>query len=227
MTRTWNDAHQLIDLRRRWEISGQLHGNTSAEIITAKAALEAAYAIPYQDLILYLDDGSTIHDSLLNRGSSTGVKIIAGPDYPVDRGAEGGTFLTYAIVAEAAYEFNQPQAGGGSDPDRLESWTETIAVSGGGPRYAMVEVVDGPPVRQLIVGQTKTRIMQSGQAVGRRRHPSPPTPALPDWENPAERQITQVSPGQEGQQATGYTTTWSYVFEGPGLGAPEPNPWPL
>jgi hypothetical protein len=233
-SRTWNRANQLIDVRHQWAINGQLHGDDSAAIITARRALEAAYAIPFLDLVLLLDDGTTVHDALRNKGSTTGVRCISGPDFPIGKGAEGGHYLTYAIVMEAAYEWDTAANPGGpngshesTDPQRLESFTETVSVSGGGPRYAIVEVVDGPPVRQKINSRTKIRVVQSGQAVGRKMYPTPPGPLYPDWENRAERQVSQTSPAGVGQQMTGYQTSWTYVFEGPDIGGGKPNPWPL
>ena len=238
MDRTFNAGGQTLEVRRRWAINGQLHGDDSAAVITAKRNLEIAYARQFKDLVLWLDDDVTIHDALRNTGSTTGVRVISGPNWPTGKGAEGGTYLTYSIIVEAAYEWYQPanpQGAGSSgdahessDPARLESWTETITTSGGGPRYGMVEVVDGPPVRQKLNGTTVTRIVQSGSAKARRSKPIAPGPIEPAWENEAERSVSETSPTGVGQQSTGYQTSWTYVMEGPGIGGgAEPNPWPL
>src|SRR5262249_10550652 len=113
-TRILNAAEQVLKLTARWQINGQLQGADAAAITTAKNALEVAYAKQYQDLILYQNDGSTIHDAIFNRGSTTGVVIVQGPDFPIGRGAEGGTFLSYSIVAEASYEVSASPAQNGT-----------------------------------------------------------------------------------------------------------------
>lgn len=237
MSRQFNAASQLLSVTRRWDITGKLIGDDSAAIITAKKALERAYATQFQDMYLYLSDGTTVHDGLVNTGSISGVQILSGPTYPNGTGAEGGTFLTYALSAQVVYDFDWSGVGGvgtgggggqnqPGDPGRLETFTETITITGGGPRYVWVEVVQGDPVRQLVNTNTKCRVVQSGQATGRRQYPNPPTPVFADSENPAERVISQSSPEGAGQQSTGWKTSWTYVMEGPGIGGIPPGAWP-
>jgi len=226
VSRTLNARQQTLAVVRRWQISGKLQASDETSVTAAKLAMEIGYSRPFQDLVLYQSDLATIHDSLLNRGSTTGVRVIAGPDFPTGRGAEGVTFLSYQIVVEANYEFSRDKVPESGDPNRLESWTETITEAGGGARYAVVEVVEGPPVRQLLNQQTKKRVTQSGSAVGRLTWPQFPGPAYPNFENPAERQLSQATPQMMGQINTGFAISWTYVMEGPGLGGTPPNLWP-
>lgn len=237
ITRDLNVAGQTLTVRRRWDVRGQLQAADSVAVTRAKVLLEAAYSRQFLPAVLYLNDGRTVHDALTNRGSTTGVRVVAGPDFPVGRGAEGSTFLTYSLALEVAFEFSAPanadgSGGGGqdaTDPNRLESWTETISVTGGGPRYAIVEVVSGAPVRQLLNEQTKVRVVQRGQAKGFRQYLAPPGPLFPAAENAAERVVEQSSPERPSAvgQPTGYPVSWTYVMEGAVLGAPDPNPWPF
>lgn len=235
LTREYSAASEVLAVRRVWTINGRLEAANAAALVVAKKALEAAYSRPYQDFTLYFADG-TLHDALKNQGSTTGVLITRGPAYPVGRGAEGGTFLSYTIIATASYELTEtanpgggggtPANGEGTAPNRIESWSETVTQSGGGPRYAVIETIDGISVRQKTNQRTKVRITQQGQATGRKIYPIPPAPLYPNFLNPAETSVSQVSPRQEGQGATGYTTTWSYVMEGPDIGGAEPNKQP-
>jgi hypothetical protein len=226
MSRELNAAAQTLTLTRRWEVNGQLQAANAAAVTAAAAALAAAYALPFRDLVLYQSDGTTVHDEMLNAGSKTGVVILSGPDFPTGRGAEGGTYLSYSLVASATYSFSR--SGSPTDPQRLQQWQETVTESGGGPRWAVVEVVEGDPVRQMLNSVTKVRVVQQGSATGYGGYPSPPAPLYPDWENEAERQVGRQTPQQPGpQQPTGYPISWTYVFEGPGIGGSEPNAWPF
>jgi hypothetical protein len=207
-----------LKIRRSWNINGKLQANDYLSLQVAKSALETAYSQQYFDLVLFHNDG-TIHDSLLNAGSTSGVRITSGPNYPTGEGAEGGTFLSFQIAAEATYE------AASQNSDLLESFTETVSESGGGPRYAVVETVDGDSVRQLLNRKTKFRYTQSGQAVGRYGYPPVPPPIWPGWENVADRSITRVGPRREGRTLTGYQVSWSYVFESTEPLRGLPNVW--
>ena len=230
---TFNPAGQTLTVKRVWQINGQLQAASSSALITEIADLERAYSLPFKDVVLYLSDGSTVFDALRNIGSLTGVIVESGPDYPVGRGAEGQTFLNYAIRLSAEYVFSRSGGtGSGSgqpgDTSRLSSWSESVSVVGGGARYAVVETVDGDPVRQQINARTKVRITQRGTATGMFGFPSPPPPLYPDAENEAERDVQQQAQSSGGPgQGTGYTVTWAYVMEGSGIGGAEPNPWPF
>lgn len=210
---------ETIKIRRSWQISGQLQANDYLSLQIAKAVLEAAYSQPYPDLILWHNDGVTVHDSILNAGSTSGVRITNGPSYPTGKGAEGGTFRSYTITAEATYEAAAANA------ELLESFQETVSRSGGGRRRVVIDTVDDAPVAQLLNRRTKYKATQSGQAVGRYGYPPIPPPIWPGEENEAERSITSVGPRREGRNLTGYSVSWSYVFESPEPLDGLPNVW--
>lgn len=230
--RVLNARQFSVRIVRTWDVKGTLQADDARDLITKKNRLERAYWVPYQDLVLLLDDG-TVHDSLRNAGSTTGV-VPQGPDFPTGEGAEGGTYLTYALSAEAAFEFEPGgQTVGGAPFEAqqaqqvLEEWVETLTETGGGPRYVVVDTVGGDPVRQLLNRKTKYRYTQVGQATGRYGFPTPPGPKWPEWENAAERSVTNSGPVREGIRLVKYTTSWSYQFESTtSLSAP-PSPWTI
>jgi hypothetical protein len=210
---------EIIKIRRSWQISGQLQAADYLTLQVAKAVLEAAYAQPYPDMILWHNDQATVHDSILNAGSTSGVRVISGPNYPTGKGAQGGTFIDYTVSVEATYEAAV------ANTELLESFQETVSESGGGRRIVVVDTVDDDPVPQLLNRRTKYKYTQSGQAVGRFGYPPPPPPNWPGWENEAERSITRVGPRREGRNLTGYSVSWSYVFESPEPLEGLPNVW--
>lgn len=205
-----------LKVRRSWQINGQLQANDYVSLQAAKAVLEAAYAVPYPDLYLWHNDGVTLHDSILNAGSTTGVRITSGPNYPTGQGAQGGTFLDYTIMAEASFEAT-------TNADFLESFQETLTEAGGTRRIIVVETVDGDPVPQLLNAKTKYRYTQSGSAVGRFGYPPSPNPLWPEWLT--DRNIVRVSPRREGRNLVGYAINWTYTYESPGPLPGNPNIW--
>lgn len=212
---------------RTWDVEGQLHADTATLLIAAREALQAAYYVPYRDAYLYLSDGTTVHDYLVNQGSSTGV-VPQGPDYPNGDGAEGGTFLTFTLSLEASLEFTPDGPGtfSGEGGASLMEFSETISESGGGPRYALIEVIDGPPVRQKLVDRTKYVYTQQGSATGRYGFPTPPGPIAPQW-LVGGPQVQRTGPIREGIVNTKYTTAWSYTFESPDALSGTPTPWEI
>jgi hypothetical protein len=220
ITRTLNAAQQALTVKKRWDVRGTLHGDTPVLVIAAEVALKAALADPYPNLVLTLSDG-TVVDSLLNAGASGGVQITEGPSFPVGTGAEGTTYSTFQYTAEATYEF------AATNGTLLENWQEQVTIVGGGTRIAVVDTVDGDPVRQILNLRTKTRATQSGSATGRYDYPSAPPPLWPFDENQAERSVTYSAPRRDGLLLTGFGVSWNYVYESPAPLAGLPNPWPL
>ncbi len=218
-SRVLNDAEQSIETRTVWSIQGQLHADSQAELITAIALLEAAYAVDYYDLVL-LDNSGNVAHALRNAGSTTGVRITQPPSYPDGRGAEFSTYRTYTIVAEASYRIVPPDG-----QSALVSFSETVSIRGGGPVYAMVETVEGPAERQRIRNFSACRATQSGQAVGLFDYPPVPAPLFPDFltEDPV---ISRTGPDKTGPNTLeNYKVSWEYQFASPSQLFALPNVW--
>lgn len=169
-----NEAGQQYAVDKTWNIQGIIQAPTQALVIVAYTLLEAAYSRWYQNLTLLTDTGLVAHQ-LPNAGSLTGVRITKPPSYPKGEGAELSTFRTYSITATARYP-----AIGATNP--LKSFHESLAMSGGGPRRAVVECANVRPQEQVIKAFTAFRAVQSGQAVGMFNYPIVPAPIFPGKE---------------------------------------------
>jgi len=189
-----------------WTIRGILQADTQADITTAIAALEAAYSSEGKDAILYLDDGitATAH-KLLDGPSFGGVKVKDGPNYPNGVGAEYSTFRTYEITLEASYGFNN--AGG------LTQFDEVIAMFGGGPRWILIQTLNGPPQRQQTADMTPFYAQQSGSATGVLTWPEPGSPLFPEHEHRDRRRIVLAGPVASPEAGRSWGVSWSYEFE--------------
>lgn len=206
----------LTSIRHEWTIEGVLHAASQAALTTAIQALEAAYATDGNTLALYLDDGTVTAHILDPSGTLGGVKIESGPEYPNGRGAEYSTYRSYRIVAVA--EVAAAQGGGGGSAGTIITFSETVSLWGGGPRFVYVETLDGPPQKQTVVQQTSVRGSQVGRAVGWSGWPNPPAPIWPDAEHRDLRQVTRESPRLTSDNSTTlkyteYAISWSYQFE--------------
>lgn len=187
-----------------WQISGQIHADTTAQLVTALRTLEAAYSTWDRDLVFYDDNGNVCH-ALRSAGSSSGVRVI-GFGYPNGTGAQLSTFRDYTITVQAEYPV-------GATPYR--SFRETLSFQGGGPERAVLEIVNGPPQEQILKSQTAFRAVQSGSAVGLYGYPPVPPPLFPGKER-----VQSVPPGnpQFGSprvrqgRATDFPVSWSYEF---------------
>ncbi len=218
-TRELGPGGDTLTVRRQWQITGTLQAADHVSLQAAKNVLEAAYAVPYPDVYLWHESG-LLHDSILNAGSTSGVIITSGPDYPNGTGAEGGTFLTFSASVMASYEAAV------ANTDLLESFTEAVSTVGtGGRRFIVVETVDDECVPQILNRKTKCRATQSGTAVGRYGYPPVPPPLWPEWELEDQRTVTPTAPRREGRTLAGYAVSWSYSYESPAPLRGLPNVW--
>jgi hypothetical protein len=199
--------------RERWEISGFLQASTTTALTAAINAMKAAYALPNQELGLYLGDGHTLSSHYI-RPSDTlaGIRVISGPNFPQGRGAEYSTFRSYQIVLEA----DRPVDESAHDPDAtLLAWEETLTFTGGGPRFVYLQTLLGLPQKQIVAAATPFRVTQQGRAVGQSLYPPPATPLWPIAEHVDDRKLTRKSPRASTPAGgpTEYEVTWQYVFE--------------
>lgn len=192
--------------RERWEISGFLQGASAAALTAAINAMKAAYALPGQDVGLYLDDGVTLTSHYLrSRDSIGGVRVVGGPSFPEGRGAEYATFRSYRIILEA-------------DTIAIEltgvplAWEEVLTFTGGGPRFLYLQTLTGLPQKQIVAAATSYRVAQIGHALAIASYPLPSAPIWPMAEHVEQRQISRKAPVMVNGQLQ-YETTWQYLFE--------------
>ncbi len=198
------ETGQQTGYTERWTIRGVLHADTIDQLTTALAALELAYSVNGRDLVFYKDDGvtPTVH-GLTSRNTSSGVRITKF-SYPIGEGAEYVTSRTYEIEAEASIITANAE---------FDSWTETINLRGGGPRFVYLQTLTGQPQKQQVAQSTPYFATQSGTAVGLLRYPRYPAPMFPEHEHTDQRSQTQVSPEVQPNTPSKFQIEWSYEFE--------------
>lgn len=188
----------------RWNIRGVIHGTSNTDVTTELNALENAYTTNGKNLILYQSDGSTATaHALTSNNTASGVRIKS-IKYPVGGGAEYSTFRTYEIEAEAESILQNAD---------FDTWSETISIRGGGPRFVYLQTLIGQPQKQLVAQSTPYFGTQSGTAVGLLRYPRFPAPMFPAHEHVDQRVQTKVSPMVQPNTPTRYEIQWSYEFE--------------
>lgn len=201
-----NDRGYRTRIIENWLVRGVKQAASQADLTTALAAMQLAYASDYQNVGLYLDDGTTLTTHYLTNSSTlSGVKVKR-IDFPAGDGAEYSTFRTYEIELEADFGVSGANA-------LLVSFQETLQFIGGGPRFVFLQTITGQPQKQLVAQSTPYRAIQSGSAVQMGGYPRVPGPIWPDAERIDERQISLRGPSL-GRGFTGeFGVDWSYVFE--------------
>lgn len=218
-TTTLNQAMESYITTHHWTLTGQVHGDTQNEVVANLLLLEAAFSRSGKDLKLIGNDGTTVCHALLNAGSISGVRITQPPSYPNGEGAELTTFRNFTISAEADYYFAP------SKVSQLLSFSESVSMTGGGPMFDMIELINGPALRYRIRNRTAWRATQSGQAVGRSSYPTPPLPIWPGFEV-RDPQLQLSSPQWLGKSYTNWGVSWSYEFAASESLAGFPHVWP-
>ena len=218
-----------IGVEETWTITGFLQAASQSALITALTALEIAYSINQRDLVLLLNDGTTVARSMPGFHVLGGTEVIEGPSYPIDgtgaNGAEFVNFRTFTIKVRGRYALTTPS------PNQLLSWTETLEGWGGGPRRKMRENLYGRPRGQTLVQQTIYYVMQKGSAIGLLAWPTPPiqrngSGALWPAALVEAPRIAEQSPKRNGSNGapayTEYQVDWSASYESdvPLLGRP-------
>lgn len=183
-----------------WTIDGKLQADDAAGLSLAIAALEAGYAANGQNLSL----GGTAH-SLLSSECIGGTRVTE-LSYPTGDGAEYVTFRSYRITVEGDLAVTNTTT-------VITEFTESISLSGGGPKWVMLTPANGPPQRQQTRGQMPYVARQSGSAIGFGQYPAVPDPIWPSAEHRERRQITRNSPKVTAGAAQYYPVQWSYEFE--------------
>lgn len=193
-----------------YKLKGRLQADTQAEITTAIDALKAAYAVQFQDLVLYDNSGAITSHALLNNNTLGGVKVVEGPSFPNSMGAEYSTYRTYEIMVAA----DTPLPGQGSNS--TTEWSESLTFIGtGGPRVVWQPMITGTPIRQPVSELTTIKAIQRGSAVGFATYISFPAPLFPlETEHQDQRVYERNTPQfMGGGLFRYYPSTWTYVFE--------------
>jgi hypothetical protein len=201
-------------MRERLQLSGTLFASTQATIKSAIDDLEAAYADDGKDAGLYHDDGTVSSHFLDSSASLGGVRVVSGPGYPRGDGAEYATGRDFTIILEADFPSGE----------QLISFQETLRISGtGGPRFTIVEVLNGPPQPQLVQQRTSVVATQNGRAVGLSAYPFPSPPIFPVFELQDRREISMGSPTLNNNAYVNWPVSWVYHFHSPGPLSAQPN----
>lgn len=197
-------------MREVWSIRGELQAETQELLTAAYDELCQAYSRDGGDLTLWLPDGTT-RSSLFVRNSQTlgGTRVIGRPSIS-DEPGNYSNYIRYGITVEATIPLINDGIG-------LTQYTQTITKSGGGPKWILIPVLKGPPVRQQVLEQTPYRVTQSGEAIGYLGQPEPEQPINSQHLHQDQSQVTRVTPRKAGTTGryteTDFRTAWSYVFE--------------
>jgi len=198
-------------LRKTLQLEGKIHGTTQADLDAKMKLLDAAYSVDNRDAILLLDDGSTHSThSLPLSGAYGGVRVTQPPSWGQSVKGEFTTWRTYSITLEADYLTLQ---------EELLAFQETLSFEGtGGRRVAYIETVDTFPDKQQVNRFTVAKMVQSGQALGLTRYPSPPIPIFPLDEDEDVRNIVSTGPTVLLGVASEFGMSWKYQFRRAGRG---------
>jgi hypothetical protein len=198
---THTDSGVRTKVVDRYTVTGRIHGTSADDLSSKIRAMQNAYSYDNKSFGL----SGTAHT--VNARDAI-IKVVEGPSFPEGAGGQYTTYRDFTIVIEASQTARN--ALGSS-----RTYSETITVSGGGPRYVFIEVLNGPPQKQMPVRQTVCVITQEGQATSPSSHPSAASPLFPGllMESPTIRknrpQLINGIPSEP------YTTSWSYRFGSP------------
>lgn len=208
--------------RVRWNLQGQLNGDSPSAIAAKMATLDSTFSVHFRDAVLTDNDGNILR-ALYTNQTLSGVRVTSGPDYPSDRNAFN-TYMPWSVSLEADYAIGPNGSQNGVDPFFLISFSESLSFSGGGPVWVHVQLADVKPQKQMLYRHTPYRVTQSGSAVGRSAYPPVPPPLFPGslTRSPS---ISRTTPRREGFKLEGYSVSWSYEFESAAPMVGNPTLW--
>jgi len=191
-----------VGTKHSWSISGRLIAANQTLLSAAIVALEAAY-VDGSDLVLEFDDDSNTAHTLTNASCYGGTRVVSGVSY-LESDAEYITSRRYQVTVEG-------EVHDGASEEL--SFSETISLSGGGPRDEWIESPTGRPVKQRLNDYTLYRAVQRGQRVGKTYWINPPAPKWPASYHYNENDVEDGPPEKLRGDAYAYPTTWTYRFE--------------
>ena len=200
-----------LGVKERWAIAGVLQAADAAALSTAIEALEAAYATPGRDAVLYFDDGTTASSHRLTSASALGgVQVVQPPHFSQGEGAEYTTWRSYSLALEGMF----PNSGAAT---ALVNWDETLTFIGGGARWIYLPTLSGAPIKQVVQAQAPQRVVQSGRAVGYGIYPSLSAPLFPLALHQETSSLSYKAPKRVGAGSAAanieYEVAWHYEFE--------------
>lgn len=208
MRSTYSERGFRTMLTRTLDITGEILDEGVSAITTRINAIETYYPGLLTSAALYDDDGNLTAHLLTDDADCFGGIRVMQISYPNGDGAEYVNGRKFSISLEADFI---DRSGG-----ELVEWQQTIRrVGTGGPRFAMQEVLEGPPVRQITNKRTIQTVSQSGSAKGLTGYPLAfvPKPVLPNAEYPDRRELTEGPYEWKGTRKFNFQYNWSYYME--------------
>ncbi len=168
----------------------------------------------------YDDNGALTATALNNATSITGVRIVAGPNFPDWKGNEFNQFRRFTFSAEAEYPAT-------NSANLLISFKERLTFSGGGPEYVWKKALFGLPQKQRTCAFSVFKAMQEGEAVGYLKYPTAPRPLWPSAliHSPDQTLASPMRKGGIVPHYDTYPTTWRYEFQAATQFTGLPNLW--
>lgn len=199
----FNKGGQMMSVHREFDVRGYLSGADQTAITTAMNALKTALAKPYQDFTFKNDDTTNSSSVLLNSTSISGVTISDGPDFVLsNKGNEYGTQREFSFTVQADYPLDNTQ-------NLLLEFSESMEFWGGGPKFAIMDAVEGKAQKHQYKTSTGFFCIQRGTIVGYRKEPPLPPCRWPNDLLEAPN-ISPVSPEKFGKGYQGYRLSYSY-----------------
>lgn len=210
---SFSETFQRSGQAYRAEIRGVLlvpssvdESGAAAYLVDQIRRLKNAFAIDGNDFVVTNDDGAVI-DAIYSAEIVGGLRVLEGPSFNDVGPGELVRKRTFRIVLGGERALID-EAGGGGTPVFV-SYSSSVSYEGtGGPRFVMVETMDGYPIKQVVNSYTVCRATQEGRAVQRYRRPSFPAPLYPDREQQSARRIVFAQPDKDS-----FEVSWSYTFE--------------
>ena len=210
----FNEAYQRQTRTVQVELMGKLIVASNVSEADAPAALKAlttrieeAFSVDGGDLTVTHPNG-VVALSLKSANYIGGLRVTLEPSYLETGPGELIRQRSFEINVEGLQDVLAGAEIGGGNLGNL-SFEETFSYEGtGGPRFVVIETMEGPPVEQQVNARTMCRCVQSGRARKRGSYPPPSPPLYPAKEQFSQRAIERSSsliPDRE--------TSWRYVFE--------------
>lgn len=202
----WRPSYQVeeiqpgVPVEAHWtvEISGKIHAADAAAMAIATKNLQNNVQSYGRDLVMR-HNGAVV-ESLLNAGSTTGVRLLA-MEFPGDTPADFTTYRQVNLTFGASY----PVASG----LEIIDYEQSLEGRGGEPITIWKRALTGDPKKAITCERTEFHAVQSGYAVGLTRYP---LPAEPMFGKPDFYAYRMVTPKREGKTVRGFRQEWTYAF---------------
>lgn len=207
----------LVDVQ--WGVEGKLRNRSGNPRLLDREMerLEQAYSQRGMDISLLHNDGRRSHHTMRNSDTIGGIRatFLA---YPTTRGAEYCTYRSYQVTLNAVMRV--------ANAPLYIAFEEQINISGGGARYGVKEVNEGPGTRQRLRTHAKCVATQSGRITMLGRYPEAPPPIWPYASDSDYPDVSKMPPVVRGRATDGtlsiaectiqytYTYSWPYRLFG-------------